>query len=250
VVISDVRTPERREAESGLEKILAITGGDPVTINRKHKEQLSLSKLVCRFTLAGNEIPNLTDHSRALEARTSLIHLPNSYVGREDRGLKARLCEEARRGAIVPWALEGLKRLRKNGRFTMPESSSDLQSQFRRSISPLTEFIEEYCYLIDVDELERETPQKMRRKAFESKDIVYQAYTTWCENRGLYPMWREKFCAAIQRELPQVGSVRIMENGKRLYAFVGLRLNRWAFSELLNLPNGAGDLPDESDNDE
>jgi len=216
-----------------MEKILAITGGDPVTINRKHKEQLALSRLICRFTVAGNEIPNLTDHSRALEARTSLIQLPNSYVGREDRGLKAALCEEARRGALIPWALRGLRRLREQGRFTEPDSAAALGVAFRKLLSPITEFLDEYCVVLDPND-------PGDKKSYESKDLVYEAYKVWCERRGMYPMWREKFVSAMMHEVPTLQSFNIEENGRRVYAFLWLRLNKWAYSELLGLPDGTG----------
>lgn len=245
-VIGDARTPDRREVESGLEKILQITGGDPVTVNRKHLQQLSLTRLTTRFTIAGNEIPNLTDHSRALEARTSLIQLPNTYVGREDLGLKRRIHDEAMSGALIPWALQGLKRLRTNGRFTEPASSAGLIKQFQLVMSPLLDFIQEYCLVLPAEDGPDWRKHSGKLKRCESKDLVYQAYMSWSESRGMKPMWKEKFCSILQRELPAVTTVRAIDNGKRYYAFVGLRLNRYAYTELLNIPCQDNNLPEES----
>lgn len=246
-VIGDARIPERREAEIGLEKLLQITGGDPVTVNRKHLPELPIVHLSARFTIAGNEIPQLIDHSRALEARTSLICLPNSYVGKEDRDLKPRIVSEARSGALVPWALEGLRRLRANGTFTVPASSEMLAARFRASVSPLTEFIADYCHVFSATDLAARKHASKSVVYCESKDLVYEAYCRWNENRGAnHPMLKTSFTSAMQRELPTVDTVQIMHDHKRFRAFVGLRLNRFAYSELLNLPNGATNLPQEA----
>ncbi len=170
-LIGDAKTPQAGQSNAALEKLLQIVGGDPVTINRKGVTQVPIVQLKCRFTMAMNELPAFADHANALEPRLNLLHFENSYIGREDRFLKARLNKEAAAGKLMNFALRGLKRLRENRVFTVPASSVVLQDQFRAISSPIYEFMDECCEFAT---------------AHEDQD----AAAFWADKNQMYDVWR------------------------------------------------------------
>ncbi|MCP4596222.1 phage/plasmid primase, P4 family [Neptuniibacter sp.] len=167
--MGDVRTPRYGDLGTALERILQIVGKDSVSINRKNLPILSNIQLCCRFTIALNDFPLLPDYANALAPRLLLLDFPNSYQGIEDRTLKPRL--EAEAGNIIPWALEGLKRLRLNDRFTDPKSSSKAVDSLRDVISPITTFVRAWCDLEDGVEIEQ--------------DELYDAWKIWGRKQGV-----------------------------------------------------------------
>lgn len=165
-MIADARLSGRPDREAISERLLSITGGDPQTINRKNRQKITVN-LSARFVLFSNEVPRLPDSSGAIMTRLCMIGLNRSFVGREDRGLLARLLTEL--PSIFIWAIEGWRRLRRQGRFTDPESAVDLIDQARAMASPIHTFVEERCTL-DKD-------------AFTVTQDLFNAWVDWC-NRG------------------------------------------------------------------
>ena len=167
--MGDVRTPRYGDLGTALERILQIVGKDSVSINRKNLPILSNIQLCCRFTVALNDFPSLPDYANALEPRLLLLDFPNSYWGIEDRTLKPRFEAEAKN--IIPWALEGLKRLRLNDGFTRPGSSKKAIASLRDVISPITTFVKAWCSLDST--------------ATTQQDTVYDAWRMWGRGQGL-----------------------------------------------------------------
>jgi putative DNA primase/helicase len=176
-LIGDAKTPNASQSDSALEKILQIVGGDPVTINRKGITQLPIVNLKCRFTMAMNELPAFADHANALSPRLNLMQFENSYIGCEDRYLKYRLNKEADSGKLINFALRGLKRLRENGKFTVPESAQALADQFRAISDPVHEFSTECCiFAHDIGE--------PREHHWITKSTLFDLYRNWCKGNG------------------------------------------------------------------
>jgi len=167
--MGDVRTPKHGDLGTALERILQIVGRDSVSIDRKFLPALSNIQLCCRFTVALNDFPSLPDYANALEPRLLLLDFPNSYWGIEDRTLKGKLEAEAKN--IIPWALEGLKRVRLNNGFTRPKSSNKAMASLRDVISPITTFVKAWCNL--------------NNAAIIQQDAIYDAWRAWGRRQGV-----------------------------------------------------------------
>ena len=100
-----------------MERLLSITGEDMLTVDRKYREPWS-GKLPTRFVILTNELPKFRDSSGAISNRMLILQMTESFLGREDHTLDRRLAAEL--SGILLWALEGLDRLMRNGRFTVP----------------------------------------------------------------------------------------------------------------------------------
>lgn len=218
-IIGDAKSPRAGEAEAVLEKVLHITGGDAVSVNRKNMNALPLIRLFCRFTIAMNDLPAFTDHSRALEYRTNMLTFENSYVGHEDRGLKARLRNEAATGGIINWALEGLKSLYQSNNFSLPQSSEKALQTFRELVSPCQVFVEQ-CIT-------------KHEGLFESTDFLYELWRWWCKREGRNEGLKATFMRSLIASLPGLKLVRSRKGIKQEKIALGIRVNDWGRSEIL-----------------
>jgi len=221
--LGDAKTPRAGEADAALETILRIVGCDPIFIRPLYDQGYD-AYLSIRFTVAMNGLPSFTDHAKALAARMNVIEFPNSYVGKEDTTLKKRLRKEAEEGKLIPWALEGLKRLRKRGRFIRPESSDATLHDMVSITSPICSFVDECCSL---GKLEVST----------STQMVFEAYQKWCGENGRKAGGNTVFIRNILAECPSVSKETSRESGRRELKYKGLALQAWVYDKYLGRPN-------------
>jgi len=125
-------------------------------------------KLPTRFVFLTNEFPRLTDASGALAGRFVILRLTESFYGKEDVALTARLLGEL--PGILNWAIAGWQRLRQRGHFVLPSSVRDVVQEIEDLSSPVAAFVRAECVVgpgcrVWVDEL-------------------YQAWKLWCEREG------------------------------------------------------------------
>ena len=106
-----------------LEKMNSVIGADPQMIERKGENFMPSVVLPTRFTIATNEMPSFLDASGALAARMLVLEFTKSFVGKEDKMLLSKLLAEL--PGIATWALEGLRRLRMNEKFTNDDAAVD-----------------------------------------------------------------------------------------------------------------------------
>ena len=207
----DVKSPRASEAGAALETLLAVVGQDAISVDRKRIDALTNVKLFCRITMVMNDLPVFSDHARALGPRMNIVYYPNSYVGKEDRGLKGRLEAEARQGRLINWALEGLKNLRTRGRFTEPCASIEMLDRLELMTSPVVAFIRDCCN---------------EGSAFKAtKDELYKAWMNWCQEQGRLPGIREQFVRWVLNACPKVQQVRPRDRSdRREFTYAGIAL--------------------------
>lgn len=208
--LPDAKVGWKRNIGQASEKLLQVIGGDPVGVNAKFKDVRGAVRLTCKFTMAVNIMPEIPDGARALESRLCIMSFPNSYVGREDWGLKRRLAKSAYK--LIPWALEGLKRLRERGEFTLPGSSYGEFETFRITANAMSQFVSECCLITGADD-----------------DIVqvqglYELWDNWCKACGRPRTSRPQFGQLLHIAAPNVGRGRTRVDKERFYVYTGLRV--------------------------
>jgi putative DNA primase/helicase len=97
-----------------------------------------------------------------------------SFVGKEDLTLKPRLVTEELSG-IANWSIEGLKRLRENGKFTIGAHGKAAQAQLTKSQSPALRYASE-CLTVTGDKADM-LPVTM----------AFAAYEDWANRESLKP---------------------------------------------------------------
>ncbi|OHB52483.1 MAG: hypothetical protein A2Y12_06355 [Planctomycetes bacterium GWF2_42_9] len=150
-----------------VERLLCISGEDSLTIDRKHKESVTM-KLPTRFMFLTNELPRLTDASNALAGRFMLLRINKSWYGKEDIELGNKLEKELQ--GILLWALKGWLRLKERGRFIQPQTSLDAIEELEDLCSPVAAFVREKCIV--------EPGYRI------SVDALYAAWQMWCQSEG------------------------------------------------------------------
>lgn len=220
-LLGDVKSPRPQDAETALEMILRISGGDPVGVNRKFSKQLAQVYLTTRFTMAMNELPVFSDHARAFKARLAVIGFDKSYVGKEDPSLKQQLIKEAAQGKMINYALEGLKDLRQRGRFIMPDSSRPILELMTQISSPVTIFVKECCLLKEGESI--------------SKDMLFAAWRGWCNESSHKPGLREQFGRWLMSTVPMLKTNRLRVGGRRVYMYEGIGLREWVYDQYLGV---------------
>lgn len=143
-LISDARIGGKSGNSTIVERLLSISGEDPLTINRKHLPSLTV-QLPTRIMMMSNELPDMRDSSGALTNRFLVLTLKKSWLGKEDPALFNRLrCELS---GILLWALQGLTRLGERRYFIQPTSSTQTIEELEAMSSPIRAFVLEKCEL-------------------------------------------------------------------------------------------------------
>jgi putative DNA primase/helicase len=189
-VVSDARF-DARGSQVVVERLLSISGQDPLTVNRKYRDHWT-GKLPTRFFIVSNELPRLGDASMAVAGRFLALTLTRSWLGKEDRGLECELLAEL--PGILNWSLDGLERLNRQGRFTVPAGSQDAISIIQDLASPVAAFVRDCCVLGTRGEI--------------PAAHLYAAWKQWAEDNGHKPGSAPAFGKDLRAVVPGLRSMR------------------------------------------
>jgi putative DNA primase/helicase len=206
-VISDARLSGRSDQAVIAERLLSITGEGFLSIDRKHRETWN-GQLPTRFVILTNELPRLEDASGALASRFIVLMLSRSWFGAEDTSLFDRLHAEL--PGILRWSLDGLDRLWKRGRFTVPQSSVSAVEELEDLGSPVKQFVRERCTLSEGAEI--------------PTAALYAAWQRWCHEKGKHAGSAQTFGKQLRAAYPGVNDGSRRGAGDRFRAYVGIRL--------------------------
>lgn len=220
--IGDARAPRDGTAMRGLELLLNIVGDDGVQINRKHKNQLESHRLTARITIASNEILDVPDNAGALIRRLNLLEFSTSFANNPDHGLPLRLKAEI--PGIAVWALDGLRRLRQQERFTVPTSSHEAILDWRTATSPVAAFLEECTDKSSISEVH--------------KQELFDVWYGWSTERRITPVTTSRFYERVRSNATYVTSETHERGGKKHSVFRGLTLKKWAAAKFGGRPEG------------
>lgn len=205
--ISDARLNGRGNSVI-IERLLSISGEDPLTINRKYLPPLTV-QLSTRLIIMTNELPNMQDASGALAKRYLVLTLQKSWYDKEDSTLFGRLRKEL--PGILLWALQGLKRLQERGRFLQPSSSSQTIAELEAMTSPIKAFISERCEI----------------KAYLRIPIslLFNAWREWCGISGYLQTGNvQSFGKNLRAAYPEIDICRTQDGSYRERYYKGIAL--------------------------
>jgi len=209
-VIGDAHKVSFNKRDEVLETLKMISGGDPITIDRKHISAITI-KFPTRFTLCANKMPEFLDSSGALAGRLILIPFRNSYLGKEDPKRLEKLLVEA--PGILNWALQGLRRLQSNGKFTESADSVEMMETLQEDLSPIKAFMID-CLTVTAD----------------PGDIIpvtalYNTYKRWCAVNDRNPMKSQSFRGDLLSCSYAIRHTRKSIDGGKPRVFTGVRVD-------------------------
>lgn len=155
-----------------------LVAGDSITAEFKHKDGFAF-KYMGKLIFAANNPPRFYDNTDGLYTRFIIIRFKESYPEgdpRRDTNLGAKLMAEL--DHIFLWALDGLERLVRQGRFTHSDDSSEALMDFKRSNNPLLIWSEDRLLYRPGH------PRDLRI----SKDAAYKNYEGYCAKYRYKPL--------------------------------------------------------------
>jgi putative DNA primase/helicase len=175
----------------------AIVSGDSIQAAYKHQNTFTF-KPFCKLVYACNELPRILDNSDGPFRRLLPITFKRQFKEGDpdiDVDLQVKLLAEL--DGIFEWALQGLLRLRNQGRFTDCEETREFIHRMRRYNSPLMAFVQDSCQLAEDSQLESRT--------------AYVAFKTYAGKYGYRAMNKGRF----EQEFPEAVR-KVLEHETRL----------------------------------
>jgi putative DNA primase/helicase len=207
-LISDARVNNRGANSIIIERLLSISGEDPLTVNRKFLSPLTV-QLQARIVMMSNELPNMPDASGALAKRYLVLKMNKSWLGKEDSSLFLRLQEEL--PGILLWALEGLARLQQRKRFIQPVSSAPTIEELQAITSPIQAFVSERC--------------EIKSSGYVVIRDLFEEWRSWCKEMGYHFTGNiQSFGKNLHAAYPEIEIIRPQEDNARERCYNGIVL--------------------------
>lgn len=179
--VSEVDFKGVKNRQQIINRLKAIVGEDRLPVEWKGINRITVTRLRARFTIACNDALGFLDPSGAVAARMLVIPFNRSFAGHEDTKLSARIATEY--PGVVNWSLEGLARLRRQGRFTEPAVCKAVQDERRRENTPALAFAES-CLVVE----RRLVPNP---NVLPGVKLVDEPQSIWGEQlREAFDMWK------------------------------------------------------------
>lgn len=191
-------TPKRID-EQNLK--MAISGGQ-MRIGRKWKDALTV-ELTGKWLLRGNDKPSLTDQTDGLWRRLHVIHFEQRFGEDEKDPLLAEKILNNEMPGVFMWAMQGLVKILKAGKFVdIPEKVFLWKQEMQIETNSVMGWWEDKGIQIT------DTPRSY-------KEDVYSAYSGWCKENGLMPLGSPNFWTRVntlfEREGQELITVRVKE---------------------------------------
>jgi P4 family phage/plasmid primase-like protien len=211
----------------------SITGCDATEVEWKNVGTKLSAVLPVRFVIACNEFPNFADPSGALTERTLVINYRRAIPeGQRDPHLADKLYAEL--PGICNWAIEGLVRITKTDKWTVPTVAKETVNKIRRNASPVVAFLQDRVKV----STSLDTGNLHGIEVVEADDLwVYkhhlvEAYAEWVVNHDGPAPNTNYLRADVETILPSIQETKRMgTTNVRMRGFAGIALKR----EVVNL---------------
>jgi putative DNA primase/helicase len=195
----------QRNGQLNAAFIKKITGGDDIYCSFKRKDHFKYRPQFKVWITSNFEVNTDVDDDAAW-GRLRVIHFPNTFLGKEDKGLKQRLRRQESLNCIFSWIVQGAIKwyaIREQG-MPLPQQIVDKTAEHRQALDSVAQFIEQCCRL---DEY-----------AFSIGGALHSQYKTWCEDEGYFPVGRKRFTQSLAAKGIIGDSRRVGAKTQRGYA--------------------------------
>ena len=187
-------------------KIKQLTGGDEIRCCFKHRDHFSYRPQFNVWMLS-NWPCNGDPDDDALWGRVRVIEFPNSFLGKEDKKLKARLKEVENLKGVLYWAVQGAIKWYAEGLITPAYVTLTTKAQ-RDEIDYIQQFVDE-CVPFIMTYVKRADGTK-----WIPNPVIYTQYTEWCKNNGVPAKSQRGFSQSLAVKKFQISEKQDYE-GKR-----------------------------------
>jgi putative DNA primase/helicase len=181
-----------------------LTGGDTVSAEYKFRDRFEFQNYA-KLIFSCNKVPESPDDTTAFFRRWNIINFPNQFPEgdpKTDPNILEKLTSEEELSGFFNWALEGLERLLKNGRFSTGKTIEETREQYIRASDPVKAFA--------MDCIEYKAGNVI------SKDEVYKAFLEYCEKMRLPTCAKNIFSMKLPQHVPNIQTTKKRVGDKRV----------------------------------
>lgn len=165
-----------------------LVSGDPLEIEMKYKQTFTAS-LKCKLIFSANQLPKTSEKNMAFFRRLIIIPFSNTIPeNQRNPNLKMSFDNDEVRSYIFNKAIEGLKRLLQNKRFSYEMTEEEIADYYEKASDPIAEFIDQH---IELDEESMVRPNEL-----------YTKFVEFCKRFSYSPMSIQRFSAEMRLRLP------------------------------------------------
>jgi putative DNA primase/helicase len=197
---------------AGTSTFKAITGGDTLSAECKFRDSFDLDPFA-RLVFSANHPPRSADSSTAFCRRWLVVPFDHTFGPAEQIPrdvLDARLQAPEELSGLFNKAIEGLRRVQEQRRFSDPESTREAWRDFHATTDPLAVWLDRYT----VDDTD----------CYVTKQTLRVAYNAAVERDGRPAMTAKSFGQAVYRLRPNVEERQRTVGGKFQWCYVGICL--------------------------
>jgi putative DNA primase/helicase len=198
---------------AGTSTFKALTGGDILPAEYKFKDSFDLDPFA-RLVFSANHPPRSADSSSAFFRRWTVIPFDRSFDDTAEEIprdiLDARLQAPEELSGLLNKALDGLRRVQQQRRFSEPESVKAAWRDFHAITDPLAVWLDRYT----IDDSD----------AVVIKHVLRVAYNAAVERDGRPAMTAKAFGQAIYKLRPNIDEKQRMIGHKLQWCYVGIGL--------------------------
>ncbi|CCL10415.1 TPA: DNA primase family protein [Clostridioides difficile] len=162
-----------------------LVSGDRVNVERKGQNPFDFNNY-SKFLFSANNIPRIKDKTGAVLDRLIIIPFNASFSVNDkdfDPYIKYKLREQEAIEYLINLGLEGLKRVLKNRKFTVPDKVKKEILEYEEVNNPILGFFKE------VDKIENESTKE-----------IYRKYQEYCILNGLQPISNIEFSRQVVKK--------------------------------------------------
>ncbi len=192
-----------------LSKFKMATGADELHANRKYGAQFTFTN-TSLFAFSANELPTVSEASKAYSARVKPFAFPNTFLGREDMGLEDKLMAELP-GILARWVAAHRSFLARGG-YGATDARTD--AEFQAKSDRVVQFFQDMC-----------TPtgavhgQRVGDSEGTGRRDAAVAFNAWAERNGGSKMGERAFFQRFS-QIEGVAEVRMGAKDRRGYSVV------------------------------
>lgn len=191
-------------------KIKTATGGDWIRCAFKHRDHFEYRPQFKIWLVSNHPIKGDVDDD-AFWGRAKVIEFPNSFLGKEDKTLKARMKTPAMLEGVLRWMVDGaMMWFASTGGLSTPQAVIDATNARRNDLDFIQQWLDECC--------------KLDPTAWTTNHDLRTSYEAWCKNEGVATKGAESFSRALSKKGFSVGVYGRTPLGKKARGVNGLSI--------------------------
>ncbi|MBA9088778.1 putative DNA primase/helicase [Fontibacillus solani] len=180
-----------------------LVTGETVNAERKGRDPFDFNNYA-KMIFSANQLPRINDTTDGLMRRLIIIPFNAKFSSKDDDFdpfIKDKLITDSAMEYFLRIALEGLKRVLNNNKFTMPTVAVTELEQYELMNNPLLAFISD----------DRKIHNELTRD-------VYLSYSAWCHSNGLRPLSQIQFSREICKRGYEIKIKKIDSKSCRVFS--------------------------------